>query len=428
MKHRNWIAIGLAASVLGAVGPALADVTLAGKTVTVLIGNRAGGGTDAVARVIGESIGKHLPGAPQIVYRNMPGGSGIKALNYFASKGRPDGTIIFVGSSSQANPTRIQKAAAQFNPTTFGIFGGVTRGGNLLVLSRSALPRLSDHKAKPVVIAAGDGSRSGLQMALWGVELFNWNVKWVVGYPGTSAMVLAVERGEADMTSTGDLTKLKLMMEGGKFVAIAQSGVYAEGNTIGRDAHFPDVPVFADMLRDKLKGADEVTRKAFRAWQGSTNLDKWLALPPNTHKPVVAMYRAAYRSVGKDPEFIKLGKKQFSDAFAPMYGEAVEALVRDLGDTNESTIAFIDRLRRQQGLPVDQRAKSVKVALEDIKRGGRILMFKVGGKGQSARVSSSKTAVRIAGKKAKRAALKSGMKCEITYPGNAQVATEVACR
>ena len=63
------------------VVPAAAETpSLAGKTVTMLIGFGPGGGYDAWGRVLARHIGKHLPGNPTVVPQNMPGG---------ATKGRP---------------------------------------------------------------------------------------------------------------------------------------------------------------------------------------------------------------------------------------------------------------------------------------------------------------------------------------------------
>jgi len=74
--------------------------------------------------------------------------------------------------------------------------------------------------------------------------------------------------------------------------------------------------------------------------------------------------------------------------------------------------------------------KMAKVAakITDVKRGGRRYHFKVGGKEQKVRVSSSRTIVLVNGDRAGRNAVKKGMSCEITYPGNDQTAKEVSCK
>ncbi len=73
------------------------------------------------------------------------------------------------------------------------------------------------------------------------------------------------------------------------------------------------------------------------------------------------------------------------------------------------------------------RLRTVKATITAAKRGGRRYHFKVDGKEQKVRVSSSRTVILIDGKRSGRKAVKKGMTCEITYPGNDQTAKQVSC-
>ena len=77
----------------------------------------------------------------------------------------------------------------------------------------------------------------------------------------------------------------------------------------------------------------------------------------------------------------------------------------------------------RQGLKL----RTVKVMIDAAKRGGRRYHFKVDGKAQKVRVSSSRTVVTLNGARAGRKSVKKGMLCTITYPGNDQTAKSVAC-
>jgi tripartite-type tricarboxylate transporter receptor subunit TctC len=84
----QWIGATACASTMSA--PALAQ---SGKTIRVLVGFPAGGGTDAIARLLGEHLKDEL-GAPVIV-ENKPGAGGQLAAQ--ALKGAaPDGTTYFL--------------------------------------------------------------------------------------------------------------------------------------------------------------------------------------------------------------------------------------------------------------------------------------------------------------------------------------------
>ena len=43
-----------------------------GRNVTLIVGYSVGGGYDAYARLLGRYFGKHIPGNPSIVPKNMP--------------------------------------------------------------------------------------------------------------------------------------------------------------------------------------------------------------------------------------------------------------------------------------------------------------------------------------------------------------------
>ncbi len=53
-----------------------------GKTISIIIPIGPGGAYDAYARLLSRHLGRHLPGNPTIIARNMPGGGGVIASNY----------------------------------------------------------------------------------------------------------------------------------------------------------------------------------------------------------------------------------------------------------------------------------------------------------------------------------------------------------
>ena len=78
-----------------------------GKPITLLVSYPAGGGADAMARLIGPKLAEAL-GQPVIV-DNKPGGSGTIAAQQVA-RAAPDGTtLLFDASSFAVNPALFQK-------------------------------------------------------------------------------------------------------------------------------------------------------------------------------------------------------------------------------------------------------------------------------------------------------------------------------
>ena len=118
----------------------------------------------------------------------------------------------------------------------------------------------SDHKANltdktkpPVVVGVIDGDRSWEQMITWGAEFLGWNVRFVVGYPGSAMMLLAIRRSETHMMGTSNLFILKDMFASGEFVGVAQLGGGASvGQDIEKRSEFGTIPIFSTLMQGKL--------------------------------------------------------------------------------------------------------------------------------------------------------------------------------
>ena len=70
---------GLIAAVLLAPAAASAADAFAGKNIDLLIGAPPGGGYDIYARTLARHVGRHIPGQPTIVAKNMPGAGSARA-------------------------------------------------------------------------------------------------------------------------------------------------------------------------------------------------------------------------------------------------------------------------------------------------------------------------------------------------------------
>jgi tripartite-type tricarboxylate transporter receptor subunit TctC len=324
--------------------------SLKGKSVTMMIGSETGGGTDASGRVIARYLGKYLPGEPNMVVQNMPGAGGLTALNHVVLKTQPDGLLVVMGSASTVDPLTFRRASSQYDPTKFRIVGGIGRGGTVLVISGDAEKRLLDKKAPPVIMGSNANlPRQGMQVTLWGVEYLGWNVKWVVGYPGTNELMLALDRGEIDMTSTGNIFSVADRLKAGKMKIVNQSGGMEDGKIVGR-ADYGSAPLFTDQLKGKI--TDPIAQKSFDYWMAMNIADKWLALAPNTPDEILKIYREAFTKMAADPEFLKAGA-MISDGFFPMNSKDVEDYIRTLANTPAEAIEYTSTLMRKQGMQVN---------------------------------------------------------------------------
>jgi hypothetical protein len=343
--HRCNTLVVIATALACAVGlardaAAAEPASLNGKTITMIVGYAAGGGTDLTGRLIAPFLTKYLPGHPSLVVQNMPGASGTRAMNYIATRTTPDGLTILMGAASGVDPVMYRSVKVHYEPEDFPVVGGFGRGGLALLVNTATEARLFDRSKPPLAmggITAHDVfSRSG--MALWGIEYLGWNARWVLGYAGTNATVLALERGEIDMVSTGDLVKIRALLNSGHARILTQSAPRAE---------FPDVPVFPDQVLGKITAP--LPRKAFEYWRSYNEMDKWLGLAPGSPDDVVTTYRAAFDQIARDPEFLAQARKTSED-FEMQGAATVTKLVHALAGTPNEAIAYIKSVARKQGL------------------------------------------------------------------------------
>jgi hypothetical protein len=325
-------------------------VSLRGKTITVVVGAPAGGGTDSSARLIGALIANHLPGRPAVVIRNIPGAQGITGMNYFVQQVAPDGLTVTMASTTQADPMLYRKPQSQYDPTIFPIVGGVGRGGTVLVIRKEAEARLYSKREAPVIMGALAGvPRSGMQVTAWGIAYLDWNARWVVGYRGTNDLFIALERGEIDMTTTANLFQIQKLLDTGKFKILSQAGTLQKGKHVPRP-EFGDAPMFVDLMHGKLK--ERLVQQAFDFWSSLTALDKWFALPPKTPEAIVRIHRNAYEAAASGQDFAELGRK-ISEDLEPMAHEDVSFLINQLGATSPEAIAIIGAMLRKQGVEAE---------------------------------------------------------------------------
>ena len=323
--------------------PAVSDP----RTVTMIIGYPAGGGVDAAGRLISQFLTKYLPGNPPVVIKNMPGADGRVALNFFVRQVKPDGLTLTTGSSTQLDPMNYRISTSQYDPTKFHFVGGLSRGGTFQIISKSSEQRLTDKSAAPVPVGAVDGTRSGEQMSSWGMEFLDWNAKWVVGYRGASETTVALERGEVDIVSTSNSFLIKRLTDTGKYKLLSQSGIVIDGK-LRRRTDFPDTPVMADLIANKLK--DQGARDAFSYWEAICLMDPWVSLPPDTAAASVAIYREAFRKMTTDPDFLEKGKR-ISEDIGPMTHADIEGLVKTAAERlTPAAETFIRGMHAKQGL------------------------------------------------------------------------------
>ena len=154
-----------------------------------------------------------------------------------------------MGSTTVSDPLQYRRPQSQFDPTKFQFLGGVGRGGTILIIRTDAEKRLYDKSQPPVIMGSiGGVPRSGMQSTAWGIAYLGWNAKWVVGYRGTQDLFIALQRGEIDMTATGNLRDVQHLIDNGTVKILTQSGTVRNGE-LSKRPEFGDAPVLASLVK-----------------------------------------------------------------------------------------------------------------------------------------------------------------------------------
>jgi tripartite-type tricarboxylate transporter receptor subunit TctC len=317
-----------------------------GKTVEIIVPSAPGGGTDGAARLIASYLGKYLPDNPNIIIRNIPGANGMTGLNHFIARTAPDGLTLVMASSTQSDPAFYRVPQAQFDPTKFEFVGGVGRGGTALVINSSVADQRFLDKTKPPAVMGVVGAypRTGQLATAWGIEFLGWNARWVMGYPGTNDLFVALERGEVDLTTTANLSQLQRLLKDGKFKVLLQTGALEGGKLVPRDA-YGSAPTLSSLVEGKI--TNPVAAKAFQYWIALSLLDKWLAAPPNAPAAYLAAYRKAFSQAVADPELIKRVEATGED-FEPMSHEDLKTFMNTIGSTSQEVIDYLSTMVTRQ--------------------------------------------------------------------------------
>lgn len=346
MKKLTFAAI--AACTLFAMSSSVANaaVTFKDKTVTMIIPTTPGGSTDLAARLVAHFIANYLPGKPSVVASNVPGGHGVSALNFVVEQAKADGLTITMSSNSQVDPITYRAPQAHYDPAKFQIVGGIGIGDNIMIIRTDALPRLYDKSKKPVAMGSVAGiPRSGMRMNIWGTEFLGWNTRWVVGYPGSTDLVLALERGEIDMTSFPRFYVVDRLTDTKKYKIIYLDGLRKDTPLSGR-ADADHAPLFTKAMAGKIK--DPKIMAAYDYWRAST-IFKWIALPPKTPNAIRDVYRQAFDKMVKDPKFVAQARKTI-EGFTVIQPMEMEKMIDELAATSDQALATMDSLLRKEGI------------------------------------------------------------------------------
>ena len=192
MKPR-FIAATLTLVLLQGLRPALAQGQdfYKGKQVDLYIGYSVGGGYDIYARLLARHLGRHIPGNPTVVPRNMPGAGSLTLANWLYGAGPKDGTVFGTIGRGIAFDPLLGGKGAKFKATEFAWIGSANDEVSLCVAwAKTGITRFEELYTRELIVG-GTGATADTDLF---PKVLNGGLgtrmRIVSGYPGGSITLM----------------------------------------------------------------------------------------------------------------------------------------------------------------------------------------------------------------------------------------------
>jgi hypothetical protein len=294
----------------------------AGKTLRIIVGASAGGGYDLYARALAPFISAHLPGKPNVIVQNMPGGGGLTSVLYLDASAPKDGTVVTTFNSGVLTDAFTSQEKARVDLKTLGWLGSANRSFRFCYFwHASGIKTWEDiDRGKQVTMGAiGINSGAYNDIALLRNLLKKKNVRAIPGYPGRSEVHLSIERGELDG-------------ECGSKEGIPESWVREKKMHIvirmlqDKSDDIPDgVPWVGDFLKDPQD------LEVLRLLTAAMDLGRPYVVSRQVPPERLALLQNAFAAAVQDKAFLELAAKRNMDVSLVTGNAAQELVTKVLG-------------------------------------------------------------------------------------------------
>jgi tripartite-type tricarboxylate transporter receptor subunit TctC len=291
-----------------------------GKTINFVIGNAAAGAPDAYARLVARHIGNYIPGNPKVIARNMPGAGGLVAANHVFNVAPQDGTTLGLMAPTLPLEETLGVAAAKYRASHFNWIGRIATSPNITFLSAtSQVQTIADAFDKVSVLGATARSSTNTVFPLILNSLLGTKFKIVLGYEGTAAAMIALERGEVEgMSATYD----GLQSQRPDWLASRKVNIVVQ-YLLRRHPGMPNVPTAVEVA----KTAEQAL--ILRTVSGTSEIGKFVLSTPGVPPDRVAALRSAFDEMVRSPDFLAEADKLRIE-IGPLPGAALQKIVVEM--------------------------------------------------------------------------------------------------
>lgn len=156
----NRLLVLLSAALLSS--PAYGNDFYKGKTISIVTSTGAGGTYDTMARLFARHMGRHIPGAPGFVVRNMPGGGNVIATNFMFSIAPKDGLTIATVHNAMPLNQMLGGTGVAYESDKFNWLGSTGSDNSVIIVKPDAGVKTLEEAMKTEVTIASRARSSSV--------------------------------------------------------------------------------------------------------------------------------------------------------------------------------------------------------------------------------------------------------------------------
>ncbi len=284
------------------------------NAVTIVVGFGVGGGYDVYSRTLSRHMGRHMPGAPTVIVRNMPGAGSMAAANYIYTNAPRDGTQFATFSRSIPTQPLFDAQGVQFDALKLNWIGSPASEVSVVFAPKeNKFRNIDDLRARPMVVpASGHGADSAVYPYVLNA-LLGTKLKVVTGYQGSGDFMLAIERKEVDGMGGSSISTLRSTrpqwLKENKVDLLLQIA-------LRKHPDYPDVPLALDFVKDPSD------RKVMELVFSRQEIAFPYAAPPGVPGDRLAALRKGFMDTLRDKAFVEEAEKMGLEV-SPVSGDEV---------------------------------------------------------------------------------------------------------
>lgn len=298
------------------------NASAATRNLNIVVAYPTAAAFHAYGLILSRHIDKHLPNNYKIFLRNMPGASGLVAINWIYAHPAEENLTVVLGNGTVTTYDSFAYEGAKYNAKELNYIGSMVSEIPVCHIWHEAnITSIKDAQVKEVIVGE---SAYGTKLVPLLNKAIGTKFKVVGGYPGSNEAFLAMERREVDgrcgASWSGVVAAKSDWLENKKTIPILQ---------IGTTPH-PD-------LANVPLAIDLATTKEYR------NILETISIPnyagrvvfagPKMKLDDVTLLRKAFNNTMIDKEFLDEANK-LKIEISPLKGEELERLVEKVQSTH----------------------------------------------------------------------------------------------